>query len=225
MSEIYTTIPSEVESTSGTVTYASYAVAGLDSTTYATVTATALSSTGSYVSASSYLYLGFDLSSIPSDAVIDALSCQVKWGKSSSYSGTGSSNYYTYLYLRKKTTATSLASTNNTAQNVGATTTKLTVTSTDYIGKTIADIDSYLRLCMRSYARAAARSTKYTRTTTVNTQVYGAELTIEYTLAGVKYKVKINGEWKDGTVYGKDDAWNGAKESWVKVDGLWKQIT
>ena len=227
MSEIYSTIPSEVESTSGTVTDATNAVAGLDSTTYATVKARATSTSTSYVSVNSYLYLGFDLSSIPSDAVIDALSCQVRWAKASTKSGsagTGTSSYYTYLYLRKKTTTTSLATYNNVSQNVSATTTTLTVTSTSYIGATIADIDSYLRLAVRSYARAKSAASGKTWTTTVNTQVYGAEMTVEYTASGVKYKVKINGEWKDGSVDGKVGTWNNGTDSWAKVGGLWKKI-
>ena len=135
---------------------ASNMYANCDSTTYATVT-NSRTSTTSY-----YLYVrGFDLSVVPSDAIVTSFSVRVK----ASHSG----GYAQALYLYDGT-STSYGSSSTTLSTT-ATTHTINVTH-DWADLVAAGSDLGIRInCRRA-----------SRNTTAYVYVYGAEIEVTYTL-------------------------------------------
>lgn len=138
------------------VSNASNMYADCDSTTYATVT-NSRTSTTSY-----YCYVrGFDLSSIPSDAIVSSFAVRIKARHSGGYAQA------MYLY---DGTSTSLGSSSTTLSTT-ATTHTINVTH-DWANLVAAGSDLGIRInCRRS-----------SRNTTAYVYVYGAEIEVTYTL-------------------------------------------
>ena len=137
-----------------------------------------------------YIYLTFNLSSIPANAIIDSVSCDVK------------------AYIDNQTTARIAE---KQVQLFSGTIAKGTVTTIPTSQSSIVSLDTGTwtreeldNLTLRFYAERgyAGTSNNY------NIYIYGADLTIEYTSGGVTQtlKIKSNGNWTDvSKVYKKEN--------------------
>lgn len=177
-------------STSGSYSYASLsnpdrAYTDADSTTYARIAC----KTGR--NAESYVYFTFDLSSIPSDATNISVTARVKCNISNK-------SYLTTV----------------TAQLTSGTTKKGTSTDARHTTLTTYDLTpgtwtrSELNDC-RLYVYAIRGTSSTTRS--VNYDIYGADITVTYTVPTPTYRLyaKNNGSWTEYT------------RAYKKVSGAW----
>ena len=138
-----------------------------------------------------YVYLTFDLSSIPTNAVINSVSCDVK------------SRIENQNAARIAEKQVQLFSGTEAKGTVTTMPTSLTssIVSLDTGTWTREELDN---LTLRFYAKRG-----YTGTSNnYNIYIYGADLTIEYTSGGVTQilKIKSNGNWNDvNKVYKKEN--------------------
>ena len=146
-----------------------------------------------------YIYLTFNLSSIPANAIIDSVSCDVK------------------AYIDKQTTARIAE---KQVQLFSGTIAKGTVTTIPTSQSSIVSLDTGTwtreeldNLTLRFYAARGYTGTN----NNYYIYIYGADLTIEYTSGGVTQtlKIKSNGNWQDvSKVYKKENG------SWVEQTDL-----
>lgn len=136
-----------------------------------------------------YIYLTFDLSSIPANAVINSVSCDVK---------TNITNQNTARIAEKQVQLFSGTEAKGTDTTIP---TSVSIVSLDTGTWTREELDN---LTLRFYAKRG-----YTGTSNnYYIYVYGADLTIEYTSGGVTQtlKIKSNGNWQDvSKVYKKEN--------------------
>lgn len=136
-----------------------------------------------------YVYLTFDLSSIPTNAVINSVSCDVKLRIE---------NQNTSRIAEKKVQLFSGTEAKGTATTIPI---SVSIVSLDTGTWTREELDN---LTLRFYAKRG-----YTGTSNnYYIYVYGADLTIEYTSGGVTQtlKIKSNGNWTDvSKVYKKEN--------------------
>ena len=136
-----------------------------------------------------YVYLTFDLSSIPANAVINSVSCDVK---------TNITNQNTARIAEKQVQLFSGTEAKGTDTTIP---TSVSIVSLDTGTWTREELDN---LTLRFYAKRG-----YTGTSNnYYIYVYGADLTIEYTSGGVTQtlKIKSNGTWQDvSKVYKKEN--------------------
>lgn len=153
-----------------------------ENTTYATFGLR----TGTYLT---YIYLTFDLSSIPANAVINSVSCNVK---------VRIENANTSRIAEKQVQLFSDTEAKGTATTIPF---SASIVSLDTGTWTREELDN---LTLRFYAKRG-----YTGTSNnYYIYVYGADLTIEYTSGGVTQtlKIKSNGNWQDvRKVYKKEN--------------------
>lgn len=145
-----------------------------------------------------YVYLTFDLSSIPANAVINSVSCNVKVCiESVNTSRIAEKQVQLFSGTEAKGTATTIPF-------------SVSIVSLDTGTWTREELDN---LTLRFYAKRG-----YTGTSNnYYIYVYGADLTIEYTSGGVTQtlKIKSNGSWQDvSKVYKKENG------SWVEQTDL-----
>lgn len=114
--------------------------------------------------AETWIYFEFDTSSIPANAVIDEVSCSAKTYKSN---GTTSNIAIARWQLYSGTTPKGDYATIAASQQVQ------TITNTSWTREEVSD------LRLRMYAK---RGTQNTSTNTFDIRLYGAELTIKYTV-------------------------------------------
>ena len=155
---------------------------GTENTTYATFgLRTGITET--------YVYLTFDLSSIPTNAVINSVSCDVK---------TNITNQNTSRIAEKQVQLFSGTEAKGTVTTIPF---SVSIVSLDTGTWTREELDN---LTLRFYAERG-----YTGTSNnYYIYVYGADLTIEYTSGGVTQilKIKSNGNWTDvSKVYKKEN--------------------
>lgn len=164
---------------------------GTENTTYATFGL----QTGTYLT---YIYLTFDLSSIPANAIIDSVSCDVK---------SRIENANTSRIAEKQVQLFNGTEAKGTVTTIPFST---SIVSLDTGTWTREELDN---LTLRFYAKRG-----YTGTSNnYYIYVYGADLTIEYTSGGVTQtlKIKSNGSWQDvSKVYKKENG------SWVEQTDL-----
>lgn len=145
-----------------------------------------------------YIYLTFDLSSIPANAVINSVSCDVK---------ANITNQNTARIAEKQVQLFSGTEAKGTATTIP---TSASIVSLDTGTWTREELDN---LTLRFYAKRG-----YTGTSNnYYIYVYGADLTIEYTSGGVTQtlKIKSNGNWQDvSKVYKKENG------SWTEVQDI-----
>lgn len=149
-------------------------------------------------SALTYIYLTFDLSSIPADAIINSVSCNVK---SSIDSANAARIAEKQVQLFSGTEAKGTATTIPTSAGI---------VSLDTGTWTREELDN---LTLRFYAARGYSGTS----NGYYIYIYGADLTIEYTSGGVTQtlKIKSNGIWQDvSKVYKKENG------SWVEQTDL-----
>ncbi len=164
---------------------------GTENTTYATFGL----QTGSTLT---YIYLTFDLSSIPANAVINSVSCDVK---------SRIENQNAARIAEKQVQLFSDTEAKGTATTIP---TSVSIVSLDTGTWTREELDS---LTLRFYAKrgySGASNNYYI-------SVYGADLTIEYTSGGVTQtlKIKSNGNWADvSKVYKKENG------EWIEQTNL-----
>lgn len=149
-------------------------------------------------SALTYIYLTFDLSSIPADAIINSVSCYIK------------------AYIDKQNAARIAEKQVQLFSGTEAKGTAITMPTSESIVS--LDTGTWTReeldnLTLRFYAKRgyAGTSNNY------YIYVYGADLTIEYTSGGVTQtlKIKSNGNWQDvSKVYKKENG------SWTEVQDI-----
>lgn len=227
MSETYFTIPNAVLSYTTNVTNPTYALSDYDSTTCATLDAVIKTSSTTATGNTSNLYLSFDLSAVPSNAVVESMSVTVKWSKSVTRSGTFKTSSATAaFYIYPSSSSTSYGTYSNTSiSTVAERTNTITVNSESVIGQTISSIDLPLRLRCYSYVRASSKTAGSQVRLYQYLSVFGARLTLTYSVAGVRFKIKIDGSWKDSSIKTKaDGAIHSCDKAFVKVDGLWRLI-
>lgn len=155
---------------------------GTENTTYATFgLRTGITET--------YVYLTFDLSSIPTNAIINSVSCDVK---------SRIENQNTSRIAEKQVQLFSGTEAKGTATTIP---TSASIVSLDSETWTREELDN---LTLRFYAKRG-----YTGTSnSYAIYIYGADLTIEYTSGGVTQtlKIKSNGNWTDvSKVYKKEN--------------------
>lgn len=151
--------------------------------------------TGTYLT---YIYLTFNLSSIPANAVINSVSCNVKVCiESVNTSRIAEKQVQLFSGTEAKGTATTIPF-------------SVSIVSLDTGTWTREELDN---LTLRFYAKRG-----YTGTSNnYYIYVYGADLTIEYTSGGVTQtlKIKSNGNWQDvNKVYKKENG------EWVEQTDL-----
>ena len=164
---------------------------GTENTTYATFGL----QTGSTLT---YIYLTFDLSSIPANAVINSVSCDVK---------SRIENQNAARIAEKQVQLFSDTEAKGTATTIP---TSVSIVSLDTGTWTREELDN---LTLRFYAKRGYSGTS----NNYYIYVYGADLTIEYTLGGVTQtlKIKSNGNWQDvSKVYKKENG------SWTEVQDI-----
>ena len=164
---------------------------GTENTTYATFGL----QTGSTLT---YIYLTFDLSSIPANAVINSVSCDVK---------SRIENQTAARIAEKQVQLFSGTEAKGTATTIP---TSVSIVSLDTGTWTREELDS---LTLRFYAKRGYSGTS----NNYYIYVYGADLTIEYTSGGVTQtlKIKSNGNWTDvSKVYKKENG------SWIEQTEL-----
>ena len=164
---------------------------GTENTTYATFGL----QTGSTLT---YIYLTFDLSSIPANAVINSVSCDVK---------TNITNQNTARIAEKQVQLFNGIEAKGTATTIP---TSASIVSLDSGTWTREDLDN---LALRFYAKRGYSGTS----NNYYIYIYGADLTIEYTSGGVTQtlKIKSNGNWADvSKVYKKENG------SWIEQTEL-----
>lgn len=146
-----------------------------------------------------YIYLTFDLSSIPADAIINSVSCNVK---ASIDNANAARIAQKQVQLFSGTEAKGTVTTIPTSQS--------SIVSLDTGTWTREELDS---LTLRFYAKRGYSGTS----NNYYIYIYGADLTIEYTSGGVTQtlKIKSNGNWTDvSKVYKKENG------SWVEQTDL-----
>lgn len=151
-------------------------------------------------SASTYIYLTFDLSSIPANATINSVSCYIK------------------AYIDKQNTARIAEKQVQLFSNTEAKGTAITMPTSSASSIVSLDTGTWTReeldnLTLRFYAKRGYSGTS----NNYNIYIYGADLTIEYTSGGVTQtlKIKSNGSWQDvSKVYKKENG------NWVEQTDL-----
>ena len=149
-------------------------------------------------SALTYIYLTFDLSSIPADAIINSVSCNAK----------ASIDNANAARIAEK--QVQLFSGTEAKGSVTTIPTSASIVSLDTGTWTREEMDN---LTLRFYAKRGYSGTS----NNYNIYIYGADLTIEYTSGGVTQtlKIKSNGNWQDvNKVYKKENG------SWVEQTDL-----
>lgn len=128
--------------------------------------------------AETYIFWPFDLSSIPSDATIDSVSCQVK-AYISAASSTYVKSYTAQLYS------------GNTAKGSSY---SLPASAKVFSLSTGTWTREELSKCrLRFYAMRGTSSTSYN----VSIYFYGADLTVVYTYQSEEFMLKLGGAWHD----------------------------
>ena len=147
-----------------------------------------------------YVYLTFDLSSIPTNAVINSVSCDVK-SRIENQNAARIAEKQVQLFSDTEAKGTAITMSTSLTPNI---------VSLDTGTWTREELDN---LTLRFYAKRG-----YTGTSNnYYIYVYGADLTIEYTSGGVTQtlKIKSNGNWQDvSKVYKKENG------SWIEQTEL-----
>lgn len=154
----------------------------------------------------SWVYFEFDTSSIPSGATINSVSCTVKCMTNGNSTVTPIRQVQMFTGTTAKGSASSMPTSAETITFSGET-------------WTVAEL---LEARVRIYAKRG--------TSNVNTnyycRFYGATLTVDYTVAGHAYTVKVknNGSWVDATkvLVKNSGSWVEASSVLVKDNGTWK---
>lgn len=145
-----------------------------------------------------YIYLTFDLSSIPADAIINSVSCNVKaYIDNANAARIAQKQVQLFSGTEAKGTATTIP-------------TSASIVSLDTGTWTREELDN---LTLRFYAARGYTGTN----NNYYIYIYGADLTIEYTSGGVTQtlKIKSNGNWTDiSKVYKKENG------SWIEQTEL-----
>jgi len=142
-------------------------------------------------SALTYIYLTFDLSSIPADAIINSVSCNAK------------------AYIDNQNAARIAEKQVQLFSGTEAKGTAITMPTSSASGIVSLDTGTWTReeldnLTLRFYAARGYSGTS----NNYYIYIYGADLTIEYTSGGVTQtlKIKSNGNWTDvSKVYKKEN--------------------
>lgn len=147
-----------------------------------------------------YIYLTFDLSSIPANATINSVSCNAK-GYIDNQNAARIAEKQVQLFSGTEAKGTAITMPTSSASSIA---------QLDTGTWTREELDN---LTLRFYAKRgyAGTSNNY------NIYIYGADLTIEYTSGGVTQtlKIKSNGSWQDvSKVYKKENG------SWVEQTDL-----
>lgn len=151
-------------------------------------------------SALTYIYLTFDLSSIPANATINSVSCYIK------------------AYIDKQNAARIAEKQVQLFSGTEAKGTAITMPTSSASSIAPLDTGTWTReeldnLTLRFYAKRGYSGTS----NNYNIYIYGADLTIEYTSGGVTQtlKIKSNGSWQDvSKVYKKENG------SWIEQEDL-----
>ena len=130
--------------------------------------------------AHTWVYYDFDCSSIPSDAVINSVSCKYRANAYSNTTGIMNSNYGQLSIGTEKvgTSAATFTTDVNTVRSI-------TVSNHDF---TREELDS-IKLCLHSQRGTTA---SYTGSTSVNFKFYGAELVVNYSTGHYEYDVTVS---------------------------------
>lgn len=145
--------------------------------------------------AETWIYWPFDLSDIPDDATIDAVSCSVSAERNSAHiSIVAEGKAQLYAGTKAKGSATNINSNSGTFSLSCGTWTR-----------------SELKNCrLRLYAKRGSSNT----TSSQRIYFYGADLTVTYTYkSGEKFLLKLGGSWA------------GASTTYKKVNGIWVEQT
>ena len=145
--------------------------------------------------AETWIYWPFDLSDIPNDATIDAVSCSVSAERNSSHTSiVAKGEAQLYTRTKAKGSATNIDSNSGTFSLSCGTWTR-----------------SELKNCrLRLYAKRGSSNT----TSSQRIYFYGADLTVTYTYkSGEKFLLKLGGSWA------------GASTTYKKVNGIWVEQT
>ena len=145
--------------------------------------------------AETWIYWPFDLSGIPDDATIDAVSCSVRAERNSSHSSiVAKGEAQLYTGTKAKGSATNINSNSDTFSLSCGTWTR-----------------SELQKCrLRLYAQRGSLNT----TSSQRIFFYGADVTVTYTYtSGEKFLLKLGGSWA------------GASTTYKKVNGIWVEQT
>lgn len=145
--------------------------------------------------AETWIYWPFDLSDIPDDATIDAVSCSVKANRDSAHiSIVAKGEAQLYTGTKAKGSATNLNSNSGTFSLSCGTWNR-----------------SELQNCrLRLYAKRGSSNT----TSIQRILFYGADVTVTYTsTSGEKFLLKLGGSWA------------GASTTYKKVNGIWVEQT
>lgn len=152
----------------------------------------------------SYIYYNFNLN-IPLDAVIDSVACTVK-GKMSNTGGTTARELQLFSGSTAKGTATSITSTSLQTLTLNAGT------------WTAAELNNAK---LRFYAKRGTSAT----TTNRHYDLYGATLTVAYTVpsTGDKIYIKVNGTWQEAAdiKVKVNGTWQSVSKAYKKVNGSW----
>lgn len=138
-----------------------------------------------------YIYLTFDLSSIPANAVINSVSCDVK-SRIDHQNAARIAKKQVQLFSGTEAKGTAITMPTSSASSIA---------SLDTGTWTREELDN---LTLRFYAERGYSGTS----NNYYIYVYGADLTIEYTSGGVTQtlKIKSNGNWTDvSKVYKKEN--------------------
>lgn len=145
--------------------------------------------------AETWIYWPFDLSGIPDDATIDAVSCSVRAERNSAHlSIVAKGEAQLYTGTKAKGSATNINSNSDTFSLSCGTWTR-----------------SELQKCrLRLYAKRGSSNT----TSDQRIIFYGADVTVTYTYtSGEKFLLKLGGSWA------------GASTTYKKVNGIWVEQT
>ena len=145
--------------------------------------------------AETWIYWPFDLSDIPNDATIDAVSCSVRAERDSAHlSIVAKGEAQLYTGTKAKGSATNINSNSETFSISCGTWTR-----------------SELKNCrLRLYAKRGSSNT----TSSQRIFFYGADVTVTYTYtSGEKFLLKLGGSWA------------GASTTYKKVNGIWVEQT
>lgn len=142
-------------------------------------------------SALTYIYLTFDLSSIPANATINSVSCNAK-GYIDKQNAARIEEKQVQLFSGIEAKGTAITMPTSSASSIA---------QLDTGTWTREELDN---LTLRFYAKRGYSGTS----NNYNIYIYGADLTIEYTSGGVTQtlKIKSNGNWQDvSKVYKKEN--------------------
>ena len=152
-----------------------------------------------------YIYYKFDTSSIPDGATIVSVSCTAK----AAANGNSTTTPVKQIQMATGTTL------KGTATSISSTATERTL---DVGSWTLAELRD---IRIRPYAKTGSSTAS-----NYNLDFYGATLTIEYTLPGPSYTVKVkdNGSWVDATkvLVKSSGSWTEATNVLAKDNGTWK---